>query len=192
MGRIAILALFVLMAGCVTVEVDADGNPIKRGKSEELVLDDAGRLIMRPTLLKAPHTIIANGNTPTEREVRLLGVEGMDESDAPITYAMTQEWMANYLAGEEQIFIKPALDSDLNRYTIYGIVYVQAYQRGADGKPGAIIPGGYLCVNQAMLSEGLVKIRNINEIADAGLRDRMQKAEAKAKAEKKGLWAAKP
>ncbi|MBX3474050.1 MAG: thermonuclease family protein [Planctomycetes bacterium] len=192
MARMAILALTLLLAGCITQEVDNSGNPIKRGKSEELVLDSAGRLVARPTLLKAPHTIIVNSNTPTEREVRLLGVEGLPEKQAPRTFAMTQEWMARYLAAEEQLFIKPAIDSDLQRYTIYGIVYVQAYETGADGKPGRMIPGGYLCVNQAMLSEGLVRIRNINEIEDAGLRDRMVKAESRAKAEKVGLWSAKP
>ncbi len=192
MGRIAILGLVLLLAGCITQEVDDSGNPIKRGKSEELVLDDAGRLVMRPTLLKAPHTIIVNGDTPTEREIRLLGVEGLSESDAPVTFAMTQEWMAKYLAAEEQLFIKPALDSNLNAAVIYGLVYVQAYERAEDGTPGRMIAGGYLCVNQAMLSEGLVRIRNIQEIEEPGLRDRMQKAEASAKAAKKGLWAAKP
>lgn len=192
MGRWAIFGLCLVLAGCVTQEVDDAGNPVRRGKSDEIVTDDAGRLIMRPTLLKAPHTIIVNGNSPTEREIRLLGVEGLPQRQAPNTFAMTQEWMANYLAGEEQIFIKPALDSDVRQYVIYGVVYVQAYERLADGKPGRIIPGGYLCVNQAMLGEGLVKIRNIAEIADPGLRDRMQKAEARARAEKKGLWSAKP
>jgi len=192
MARIAILSLALLLAGCITTEVDGSGKPIKRGKSEEIVLDDAGRMVARPTTLKAPHTIIVNGKTPTEREIRLLGVEGLPESDAPVTFAKIQEWMAKYLAAEEQIFIKPALDSDMGRYLIYGLVYVQAYERDADGKPGKMISGGYLCVNQAMLSEGLVRIRNADEIEDPALRERMKKAEAKAKADKKGLWSAKP
>jgi hypothetical protein len=185
-----ILCLFaLLLAGCVSQVVDEDGNPITEGKLEDkLVVDDDGRIIARPTHLTPPDRIEINGNTPTEREIRLLGVEGLPESEAPTTYAKTQEWMRKYLAEEDEIYIKPALDADLDNSVIYGIVYLRA----VDEKTGRDIPDGYVNVNMAMLSQGLVKIRDLREFQDEDLRQRMADAEALAKREKRGLWSSEP
>lgn len=190
MARAAIL-LCLLLAGCVTTEVGPDGQPIERGRSDTLVLDTAGRIVARPTLLIAPHTIIINGGTPTEREIRLLGVEGLPKELAPTTFAKTQEWMATYLSREEQIFIRPALDTDLESPVIYGVVYIQAYLRDRTGNL-APVPDGYLCVNQAMAAEGLVRIREARELEDPGLRDRIVRAEQHAKDRRLGLWGDSP
>ncbi|MCC7508756.1 MAG: hypothetical protein IT464_05245 [Planctomycetes bacterium] len=185
------LLLLCVLAGCVTQNVDKDGNPIEGGTGKlekELVLDKDGRIVGRPTLLIAPHTIIINGGTPTEREIKLLGVEGLPERDAPTTFAKTQEWMRKFLAEEEEIFIKPALNADLKADVIYGIVYLYA----RDEKTGGIRDNAYVIVNMALLSQGLVKIREAREIEDEWLRDRMIAAEKYAKDEKLGLWSNKP
>jgi hypothetical protein len=186
--RILCLIAF-LLAGCVTQEVDDKGNPITPNKLEEnLVIDEDGRIIARPTRLIPPDRIEVNSDTPTEREIRLLGVEGLPESEAPTTYAMTQEWMRKYLAEEDEIYIKPALDTDLEDSVIYGIVYLRARDR----KTGEEIANGYVNVNMAMLSQGLVRIRDLKEFQDNDLRKRMAEAEAMARREKLGLWSAKP
>jgi hypothetical protein len=183
------MLLALVLAGCVTQEVDESGNPITpRALEDKLVVDDDGRIIARPTHLIPPDRIEINGDTPTEREIRLLGVEGLPESEAPITYAKTQEWMRKYLAEEDEIYIKPALDADLDDSIIYGIVYLRA----VDEKTGRDIPDGYVNVNMAMLSQGLVKIRDLREFQDEDLRDRMAEAEAMAKREKRGLWSSEP
>lgn len=185
------LLLLCALTGCVTQNVDKDGNPIegRTGTLEkDLVLDKDGRIVGRPTLLIAPHTIIINGGTPTEREIRLLGVEGLSESDAPTTFAKSQEWMRKFLAEEEEIFIKPALNADLKADVIYGIVYLYA----RDEKTGGIKDNAYVIVNMALLSQGLVKIRAAREIEDEWLRDRMIAAEKYARDEKLGLWSNKP
>lgn len=192
MLKLVALSLAVLLAGCITNEYDKDGNPIKRGPSDELVIDDNGRLVARPTLGVAPHTIIVNGGTPTEREIRLLGVEGLPEGKAPKTFVSCQEYLKKFVVNQGEIFIKPALDADLRGRVIYGLVYIQAYERNADDTPGPIIPGGYLCVNQAMLSQGLVKIRNKLEIQDERERQRLVDAEQSAREKRLGLWSDKP
>jgi hypothetical protein len=185
----SILALFCVLAGCVTVEVDDEGREIKpRELEKEMVIDDKGRIVARPTLLIAPHTIIINGNTPTEREIRLLGVEGLPEDQAPVTFARTQQWMAQFLAREQEIFVYPAIDTDLNNRVIYGIVYIYNRER----ETGEIIPGRYEIVNQAMLSQGLVKIRNVKEFPDEAMQQRMLKTEEQARRKGLGLWSNQP
>lgn len=181
------ILLSLICAGCVTT--DEKGNPIGRAKLEsDLVVDSYGRIVGRPTRLMPPDKIIINGNKPTEREIRLLGVEGLAERQAPNTYAECQEWMARFLAAEDEIFIKPALDSELSAKVIYGLVFLRAY----DEKTQQPIPNGYVSVNMAMLSKGLVRIRNLNEIEDSRLRESMREAEARAKREKLGLWSKNP
>jgi hypothetical protein len=105
-----------------------------------------------------------------------------------VTYAKIQEWMANYLSKETEIYVKPALDTDLDDKVIWGIVYLRA----VDPQTGEPIPDGYVNVNMAMLSQGLVQIRDLREFQDESLRDRMAEAEALAKREKRGLWSSKP
>lgn len=183
------LLLLCALCGCVTEQIGEDGKPIGRAALEkDLVLDKDGRIIGRPTTLVAPHTIIINGDTPTEREIRLLGVVGVPERDAPTTYKMAQEWMYKYLAQEEEIFIKPAMDSDLKADVIYGIVYLYA----RDEKTGGVMDNAYVIVNMAMLSQGLVKIREAREIDDEWLRDKMIETEKQAKEKKLGLWSDNP
>ncbi|MCB9893448.1 MAG: thermonuclease family protein [Planctomycetes bacterium] len=183
-----IIAVF-LLSGCISQQVDDRGNPVKPVELEkELVIDDSGRIIARPTHIYPPDRMIVNGDTPTEREIRLLGVEGLPEDEAPNTYAEAQEWMAKYLAPEDEIYIKPSLDSDLDSDTIYGMVYLRA----RDPDTGKEIAGGYVNVNMALLSKGLVRIRDVREFEGTDLRDRMQAAENMAKREKIGLWAKQP
>lgn len=187
--RIGFAALLLcVIAGCVTQEYDRDGNPIDRELEGELVRDEAGRIVGRPTRLIAPHTIIINGDTPTEREIRLLGVEGLPQSEAPVTFAKIQEYMRRYLAEEEEIFIRPAIDANLRDRVIYGIVYLYAL----DPKTGTIRRDGYVNVNEAMLSQGLVRIRDIREVPDTRLRERMEAVQAYAKENKLGLWSDTP
>lgn len=184
-----IIGFSLLLSGCVTTTVDEQGNPISDEKlSDELVIDPSGRIIARPTHLYAPDRIIVNGSTPTEREIRLLGVEGVPEEEAPTTYLKAQEWLHNYVAGEDEVYIKPANDSDLNGKIIYGVVYLRA----RDKDTGEVVPGGYVNVNMAMLSKGLVKIRDLREFQDEALRERMKEAEALAKREKEGIWSKTP
>jgi hypothetical protein len=175
----------------VTTEVGEDGRPITRKLDDEIVVDDDGRILARPTRLIAPHTIIINGGTPTEREIRLLGVEGLPKDKAPRAYAECQEWMAKYVAKEDEIFIKAALDSDLNNRVIYGIVYLYAREDEDDPK-SPLIPGAYRIMNQALLAKGLVRIRNIEEFPDPAMRARMQKIEDRAKELGVGIWSSKP
>ncbi|MBZ0135387.1 MAG: thermonuclease family protein [Planctomycetes bacterium] len=183
-----IIGLCLLLTGCVTQEVDEQGNPIKPpALDKDLVLDEDGRIIARPTRLIPPDRMIVNGDTPTEREIRLSAVEGLPESEAPVTYKKTQEWMAEYLAKQDEIYIRPAFDSNLQNDVIYGMVYLRAVDE--DGRD---IPGGYVCVNQAMLSQGLVRIRDLREIRDERLREGLQKAEDLARREKRGLWSSQP
>lgn len=183
------LALCVILTGCVTQQYDSEGNPIGKDNLEtDLVVDDDGRIIARPTRLIPPDRLIVNGDTPTEREIRLLGVQGLPESEAPTTYAKTQEWMRKFLAEEEEIFIRPSVDATLSADVIYGIVYLRA----KDPDTGRLIPNGYVNANMAMLSQGLVRVRNLREIEDEGLRKRMQEAEELAKREKRGLWSNDP
>ena len=183
-----IIGVCLLLAGCVTQQVDSEGNPVKPIELEtELVLDDDGRIIARPTRLMPPDRMIVNGDTPTEREIRLSAVEGLPESEAPVTFQKTQEWMAEYLAKQDEIYIRPSFDSNLENDVIYGMVYLRAVD-----ETGREIPGGYVCVNQAMLSQGLVRIRDLREIRDARLREGMQNAQDLAKREKRGLWSKNP
>jgi hypothetical protein len=185
------LALLCTLCACVTTEVDDDGRPISRKLDDEIVVDEDGRILARPTRLVAPHTIIINGGTPTEREIRLLGVEGLPEAKAPRAFAECQEWMAKYVAKEDEIFIKPALDSDLKNRVIYGIVYLYARENEDDPK-SPLIPGAYRIMNQALLAKGLVRIRNIEEFPDPAMRERMQKIEDRAKELGVGIWSSKP
>ena len=183
------LGLAFALAGCITQQYDSQGNPIGRAALErELVTDTGGRIIARPTHLIPPDRMIINGNTPTERGIRLLGGEGVSRDKAPTTYAKSQEWMAKYVAEEDEIYIKPALNTDLKQRVIYGIVYLRA----VDEDTGREIPGGYVNVNMAMLSQGLVRTRDLREIEDAGLRERMQAAEDYARRERLGLWSGDP
>jgi hypothetical protein len=189
MRTLCLFALILTLTGCVTEQLDERGNPVKPAELEDkLVIDDDGRIIARPTYLIPPDRIEVNGGTPTEREIRLLGVEGKPEDEAPVTYAKIQEWMANYLSKESENYIKPALDTDLDDRVIWGIVYLRA----VDPETGEDIPDGYVNVNMAMLSQGLVQIRDLREFQDEDLRDRMAEAEAVAKREKRGLWSSKP
>ena len=183
------LAFCVILTGCVTQEYDSEGNPVGKDALEtDLVVDDAGRIIARPTRLIPPDRMIVNGDTPTEREIRLLGVEGLPESDAPTTYAMTQEWLRRWVAEEDEVFVKPAVNAELDADVIYGIVYLRA----KDPDTGELIPDGYVNMNMAMLSQGLVRIRDLREIEDERLRARMKEAEELARREKHGLWSSDP
>lgn len=189
MARLWIIIVSVLLAGCVTQQVGPDGRPIEPPKLEtELVIDESGRIIARPTRLIPPDRMIINGDTPTEREIRLSAVEGVPESEAPVTFKKTQEWMAEYLAKQDEIYIKPSFDANLDANVIYGMVYLRA----VDPDTGKDIPGGYVCVNQAMLSQGLVRIRDLRELRDERLREGLQKAQDFAKREKLGLWSSNP
>ncbi len=185
------LALLCVFCGCVTQELDEDGNVITRKLDDQLVIDDDGRIVARPTRLIAPHTIIINGGTPTEREIRLLGVEGLSQSEAPNAYAETQEWMAKFVAHEEEIFIKPALDSDIRDRVIYGIVYLY-YREDLGSRLGPVMPGLYRIMNQALLDKGLVRIRNVKEFPDEAMRQRMQATQDRAKEAKRGIWSSRP
>jgi endonuclease YncB( thermonuclease family) len=189
MRTLLIIIAVGLLSGCISQQVDDSGNPIKPPELETgLVIDDSGRIIARPTHIYPPDRMVVNGETPTEREIRLLGVEGLPKEEAPNTYAEAQEWMAKYLAGEDEIYIKPSLDSDLDSEVIYGLVYLRA----RDPETGKEISGGYVNVNMALLSKGLVKIRDIREFEGNDLRDRMKAAENIAKREKIGLWSKAP
>jgi hypothetical protein len=186
---VVLLALVsTVLSGCVTREYDREGRLIERDLETELVRDSHGRIIGKPTMLVPPHTIVINGGKPTEREIRLLGVEGLPEREAPVTYAMTQEWMATYIGEEDQIFVRPGLGMNVRERVIYGVVYLYAY----DERTGGVMPDGYVIVNLAMLSQGLVKIRDIREIDQAWLRERMLQAEEHARRNKLGLWSDRP
>jgi hypothetical protein len=188
MSRLWII-IALLLAGCVSQQVDEAGNPIKPMELErDLVIDEDGRIIARPTRLMPPDRMIVNGDTPTEREIRLLGVEGVPEKEAPVTHLKAQEWMAEYLAKQDEIYIRPSFDSDLRSRVIYGIVYLRAI----DEATGREVPGGYVNVNQAMLSQGLVRIRDLREIRDERMREGLQKAEDLARREKRGIWSKNP
>lgn len=185
------LSLFcaaLLVTGCVSYEVDDKGNPINRkdGLAKDLVFDSRGRFLGVASRLIPPHTIIINGGKPTEREIRLLGVEGKPESEAPITYRRCQEWMAEYLSRGETLYIKPQRGADTNERVIYGEVYLDA--QGPDGKP----VDGYVMVNMAMLSLGLVKLRDAREFSTPELQETMREVETRARREKLGLWSDKP
>lgn len=186
------LLLFLLLAGlsagCVTYEVDAHGNPIEKkdGLAKELVFDSNGRFLGVATRLSPPHTIIINGGKPTEREIRLLGVEGKSAAEAPNTYRRCQEWMAEFLSHGETLYIRPQPGTDTGQYVIYGEVYLDA--AGPDGKP----VDGYVMVNMAMLSMGLVKLRDAREFTSPALQERMREVEDKARREKLGLWSPSP
>lgn len=186
---IMLLHVALSMTACVTEHLDESGNPIEENQlSDELVMDDDGRLIGRPTRCIPTDRLIINGDTPTEREIRLLGVEGVPESEAPNTYAECQEWMAKFLAPAQEVFVKPALDTNLNDRVIYGIVYIQA----SDPDTGKLIKDGYVIVNMALLDRGLVRIRDAREIQDERLREAMIERERVAKREKRGLWGKNP
>jgi len=188
MVRLFMLGLALLLAGCVTEVYDSEGRRMGPDALEKsLVMDDDGRIIARPTRLIAPHTIIINGGTPTEREIRLLGVEGQTRRQAPNTYARAQQWMRRFVAEEDEIFIRPAIGTNPENRVIYGDVYLYAREPGGD-----IVPGGYVSVNEAMLSQGLVKIRDIREFEVGHTRTRMQNAEDRARREREGLWSDNP
>jgi hypothetical protein len=193
MLRLVALAFAVLVAGCVTIETDEKGNPINRGPTDEIVTDNAGRLIVRPTRIIPPTTIMVNEGTPTEKEIILLGVEGVDKAKAPITFAKVQEYFDTWVAPEAQreIYVKPGLGANLNGRTIHGLVYVQAFRDAGDRKV-EIIPDAYLCINQAMVSEGLLRMRDPREIPDERLRASMVELEKEAKRKKLGLWSNDP
>lgn len=183
------LSLCALLSGCVTRTYDSEGNPIGKDNLEtDIVVDDYGRIVAKPTHIYPPDRIVVNGDTPTEREIRLLVVEGAPRHEAPNTFAKSQEWMRKFVAPADEIFIKPSLDAELSDEIIYGIVYLPAL----DSKTGRPIPGGYVNVNMAMLSQGLVRIRDLREVDDEGLKKRMKEAESIAKRNKDGLWSSDP
>lgn len=182
-----LLGLALILCGCVSYDVDERGDPVKReGLAKDLVFDAKGRFMAIATRLSPPHTIIVNGKKPTEREIRLLGVEGKLESEAPNTYRRSQEWMAEYLSHGETLYIKPQRGADHNEYVIYGEVYLDAVDE--NGKP----IDGYVMVNMAMLSLGLVKLRDAREFQTPEIQKAMQDVEDKARREKLGLWSDKP
>lgn len=185
------LLMLCALCGCVTQEIGEDGRPIENKLDDQMVVDDDGRIVARPTHLIAPHTIIINGDTPTEREVRLLGVEGLPKDKAPRSFAEIQEWLAKYVAREEEIFVKPALDSELDQRVIYGMVYLYAREDQDDPK-SQVIPNRYVMMNQALLAKGLVKIRNVDEFPDPKVRSMMQATEDRAKELRVGIWSSKP
>ncbi len=185
--RIILLSMFalLLLAGCGMTQPEDKGT-IGDGLGTNLVVDKDGRIIGHPTHLEAPGIFIINGGKPTEREIRLLGVEGLSEEEAPITFAKTKEWLYNYVRNEQEIFIKPGIGTDLADHVIYGLIYLSAVNKETGKR------GGYVCVNNAMLWHGLVRIRDLNEIEDVDIREGLKKAQDHAKREKLGLWSNKP
>ncbi|MDC1143054.1 thermonuclease family protein [Planctomycetota bacterium] len=188
--RLKILYLFALVfiAGCTGPQSGDDKGTIGDGLGEDLVTDNVGRIIGHPTHLEAPDKFIINGGTPTEREIRLLGVEGLSEEEAPKTTEKIRQWMYTWVRDEQEIFIAPGIGTHLSDHVIYGIIYLQA-KNPETGDPMA---DGYVVVNVAMLHQGLVKIRDINEIENENIRKQMLNAEAHAKRQKLGLWSKNP
>lgn len=189
------LVLFVpaalLMVGCVTYEVNEKGERLKTEDDQDLtklVFDSNGRFLAVATRLIPPHTLIVNGGKPTEREIRLLGVEGLPERAAPNTYARCQEWMAKFLSRGETLYIKLQEGADTEQRVIYGEVYMEA----VDPKTGEPLVDQYVMVNMAMLSQGLVKLRDVREFGNPQIQRRMREVEDEARREKKGLWSDKP
>ena len=182
------IALFlVFITGCKTEEVGPDGNPSK-GLDKDLVFDDNGRFLAIATRLVPPHTLIVNGDKPTEREVKLLGVEGLPESKAPNTYRLAQEWMYKFMTHGEQLYIKPGVGTDKDQYSLFGEIYMEA----VDPKTNQPLTDKYVMVNMAMLSLGLVKIRDVREFTNPAIQDKMKQVEDEARREKRGLWSERP
>lgn len=179
--------LLLLCSGCVTEELGADGKP-REGLAKDLVFDENGRFLARATRLIPPHTMIVNGGKPTEREVKLLGVEGLPESKAPNTYRLAQEWMYKFLSRGETLYIKPGVGTAIDQYSLFGEVYMEA----VDPNTGEPLVDKYVMVNMAMLSLGLVKIRDVREFTNEQIRERMKQVEDEARREKRGLWSDKP
>ena len=179
--------LLLLCSGCVTEELGSDGKP-REGLGKELVFDDNGRFLAIATRLIPPHTMIVNGGKPTEREVILLGVEGLPESKAPNTYKLAQEWMYKFLTHGETLYIKPGVGTGAEQYSLYGEVYMEA----VDPNTGEPLVDKYVSVNMAMLSLGLVRIRDVREFTNEAMRDKMKQVEDEARREKRGLWSDKP
>jgi endonuclease YncB( thermonuclease family) len=185
--RIGLLLVCLLMlTGCVTEVYDAEGRRVGRDAlARELVVDDSGRIIGRPSRLVPPHTLIINGGTPTEREIRLLGVEGKSHAEAPVTFERARQWMNRYLRDLDEVYIRPAVDTNYRDYVIYGDVYISA----KDAHGGAV--RGYVSINEAMLYHGFVQLREIREF-EPEVRERMQNAEDRARREREGLWSSNP
>jgi hypothetical protein len=179
-----LMLCLLLLTGCVTEVYDAEGHRIGRDAlDKDLVIDEAGRIIGRPTRLIPPHTIIINGGTPTEREIRLLGAEGKPYAEAPNTFERTRQWMNRYLRDVDEVYVRPAVDTDFKDYVIYGDVYISAVDPNRRR--------GYVSINELMLYHGFVRLRDIREF-DVETRPRMQNAEDEARRERKGLWAPNP
>jgi hypothetical protein len=122
----------------------------------------------------------------TEREIRLLGVEGLTETQAPKTTEEIRQWMYKYVREEQEIFIEPGIGTDLSDPVIYGLIYLPARDPETDEQLG------YVIVNVAMLSKGLVRIRNIDEVENKSIREQMLEAESHAKRQKLGIWSKNP
>ena len=182
-----ILLVLVFITGCKTEELGPDGAPSK-GLDKDLVFDDDGRFLAIATRLIPPHTLIVNGNKPTERVVKLLGVEGLPESKAPNTYKLAQEWMYKFMTHGEQLYIKPGVGTDKDQYSLFGEVYMEA----VDPKTNQPLTDKYVMVNMAMLSLGLVKIRDVREFTNPAIQDKMKQVEDEARREKRGLWSDRP
>ncbi len=61
-----------------------------------------------------------------------------------------------------------------------------------DPKTGEPLVDQYVMVNMAMLSQGLVKLRDVREFGNPQIQRRMREVEDEARREKKGLWSDKP
>jgi len=181
--------LAIVVCACVTTEIGPDGNPITRDPPEtELVIDEHSRIIAKPSRITPPDTIIVNEGTPTERTIKLLGLEGVPKEDAPRTFETCAWWLKEFVAPAMTIYIRFPGGTDLDQNVIYGEVLLDA----VDEETGRPIPDGYVSVNQAMLSWGLVRIANPEAIKDEDMLRRMRNAEAIAKREKRGLWSNDP
>ncbi len=188
---LAVTAAALFAPGCVTYEVNDKGERIEKKNEEDLdklVFDANGRFLAVATRLSPPTTVVVNGGKPTEREIRLLGVEGLPENKAPNTYARCQEWMAKFMSHGETLYIRPQTGASTEQRVIYGEIYMEA----VDGKTGEALVDRYVLVNMAMLSLGLVKIRDIQEFSNSALQKRMREVEDEARREKRGLWSETP
>jgi endonuclease YncB( thermonuclease family) len=185
---ISLCLFLVFFTGCKTEELDPKTGAPYKGLDKDLVFDDDGRFLAIATRLIPPHTLIVNGDKPTEREVRLLGVEGLSESKAPNTYKAAQEWMYKFLTHGETLYIKPGVGTDKDQKMLFGEVYMEA----VDPVTNEPLPNKYVMVNMAMLSQGLVKIRDVREFTNPLIQDKMKQVEDEARREKRGLWSDRP
>ena len=180
-----LLAALLVCSACTTILLDDEGRELKVGYdalAKELVFDGDHRLIGKLGHLKPPDRFFINLDKPTEREIRLLGVEGLPEDEAPNTWDACRKWMAEHIAPIQEVFVQAPAGTDFTAYVIYGVIYA----------PASGDQGGYVILNEVMLDRGFVKIRDLREIADPAMRKRMLARENAARREKRGLWALNP